>query len=69
MLPWDGSSSFPALWGLEAPGGRDPKHDALDLNHLGSNDVNAILNAYGVEAARAAIMKEVQGVFGVYHNR
>ena len=38
----------------------------LDLNKLYSNDIVAILKTYGVEAARAAIMREVSGVFKVY---
>ncbi|KAJ2880176.1 hypothetical protein H4R27_004882 [Coemansia aciculifera] len=39
----------------------------IDLNHLYSNDIAMLLRTYGVEAARAAIMKEVSGVFGVYN--
>jgi len=31
-----------------------------------SNDINAILETYGVEAARQSIVKEVMSVFGVY---
>ena len=31
-----------------------------------SNDINAILETYGVEAARASIVSEVLSVFGVY---
>ncbi|MBW0491771.1 hypothetical protein O181_031486 [Austropuccinia psidii MF-1] len=38
----------------------------IDLNHLYSNDINAILKTYGVEAARSAIIKEMSAVFGVY---
>ncbi|KAJ2793517.1 hypothetical protein H4S07_007024, partial [Coemansia furcata] len=39
----------------------------IDLNHLYSNDIAMLLRTYGVEAARAAIMKEVSGVFNVYN--
>lgn len=38
----------------------------LDVNRIYSNDIVAILNTYGVEAARAAVMREVSGVFKVY---
>ena len=38
----------------------------VDLNNIYSNDIAAILNTYGVEAARAAIVKEISTVFAVY---
>lgn len=38
----------------------------VDVNKLYTNDIAAILRTYGVEAARAAIVQEVAGVFGVY---
>ena len=38
----------------------------IDVNRIYSNDVAAILNCYGVEAARAAIIREIKGVFGAY---
>ncbi|KAJ2741692.1 hypothetical protein GGI20_005011 [Coemansia sp. BCRC 34301] len=38
----------------------------IDLNHLYSNDIAMLLRTYGVEAARAAIMREIGGVFKVY---
>ncbi|CAM6104025.1 unnamed protein product [Calypogeia fissa] len=40
--------------------------DELDVNHLTTNNIAVILKVYGVEAARAAIMSEVQAVFGSY---
>ena len=58
--------NFQTLWALEADKGKSPDDDLLDLNRLGSNDIAAILRVYGVEAARRAIVQEVQGVFGVY---
>ena len=58
--------NFHTLWALEADKGKSPDEDLLDLNRLGSNDIAAILRVYGVEAARRAIVQEVQGVFGVY---
>jgi len=38
----------------------------VDENKIDSNDVYQVLQTYGVEAARAAIVKEVKSVFGVY---
>ena len=38
----------------------------VDLPNVMSNDVNAVLQFYGVEAARAAIVNEIRSVFGVY---
>ena len=38
----------------------------IDENSIYSNDIYAILISYGVEAARATIMREVAGVFDVY---
>uniref|UniRef100_A0A0E0Q035 DNA-directed RNA polymerase subunit n=1 Tax=Oryza rufipogon TaxID=4529 RepID=A0A0E0Q035_ORYRU len=40
--------------------------DYLDINEVRSNDIHAMLNTYGVEAARATIIGEVKGVFGAY---
>jgi len=57
---------FKTIWGLEASGGGEPSEDLLDLNRISANDVHAILNAYGVEAARRAIVNEIRGVFDVY---
>lgn len=39
---------------------------SLELDTLTSNDIGAILHCYGVEAARATIVSEIAGVFGVY---
>jgi len=36
----------------------------VDIDHLQTNDIAKVLGSYGVEAARAAIVKEVNGVFG-----
>ena len=38
----------------------------IDVNKITTNDISKILKTYGVEAARAAIVSEVAGVFGVY---
>lgn len=38
----------------------------FDLNNIFSNDIYSILTIYGVEAARATIVREVGAVFAVY---
>ena len=38
----------------------------IDLNEVRSNDIHAVLQFYGVEAARATIVNEIRSVFGVY---
>ncbi|KAI8982682.1 hypothetical protein BDB01DRAFT_851164 [Pilobolus umbonatus] len=43
-----------------------PFADLIDVNFIDTNDIAAILNTYGVEAARNSIIKEVAAVFGVY---
>ncbi|XP_042377579.1 DNA-directed RNA polymerase I subunit 1-like [Zingiber officinale] len=48
---------FATLWNL---------YEHLDVNQIYTNDVHAMLNTYGVEAARATIIKEVTNVFGLY---
>ena len=40
--------------------------DTIDINALTTNDVGSILSRYGVEAARATVMREVSSVFGAY---
>ncbi|GIL46561.1 hypothetical protein Vafri_3552 [Volvox africanus] len=40
--------------------------DIADVNALTTNDIYAMLNTYGVEAARATIVCEVQSVFKAY---
>ena len=40
--------------------------DIIDINAVYSNDIYAILNFYGVEAARRALVNEVGSVFKVY---
>lgn len=55
-------SNIPGLWQF-AQGYADP---IIDENGVYSNDIYALLCAYGVEAARAAILKEIGGVFAVY---
>lgn len=38
----------------------------LDMNRLYSNDIHAMANTYGIEAANKVIIKEIQNVFNVY---
>lgn len=40
--------------------------DFIDIKQLYTNDVYAMLTTYGVEAARAIIVKEIASVFAVY---
>ncbi|CAO1625651.1 unnamed protein product [Sympodiomycopsis kandeliae] len=41
-------------------------HGVVDFNQLYTNDIGALLHTYGVEAARAAIVSEMAGIFGTY---
>ena len=45
---------FELFWGLQ---------DKLNINKVKCNDIHAILKTYGVEAARATIIQEVEKVF------
>ena len=38
----------------------------IDERSIYSNDIDAIRRSYGVEAARATILREIRGVFDVY---
>ncbi|KAJ0988153.1 hypothetical protein J5N97_006509 [Dioscorea zingiberensis] len=49
--------NFSAFWNLD---------EHLDLNGILSNDIHAMRNTYGVEAARGTIVNEVKTVFGAY---
>lgn len=40
--------------------------DIIDLKRIYSNDIHAIANTFGIEAARTAIAREVANVFAVY---
>ncbi|XP_042002594.1 DNA-directed RNA polymerase I subunit 1-like [Salvia splendens] len=48
---------FKSLWEM---------HADLDVNRLYSNNVHAVLNTYGVEAARETLIREVKQVFDIY---
>lgn len=49
--------NFQAMWDQD---------DFIDVNAITSNDVYAVLQTYGVEAARNTIVNEIQNVFGRY---
>lgn len=55
-------SNFSGLWHFCSAA----DESILEDDELYSNDIYAILKTYGVEMARAAILKEVGGVFAVY---
>ena len=55
-------SNIPGLWQFACSDGES----LIDQHTIYSNDIYAILCTYGVEAARATILKEVKGVFDVY---
>jgi len=38
----------------------------IEDHEIYSNDIYAVLRTYGVEMARAAILREISGVFGAY---
>ncbi|CAG8448743.1 13571_t:CDS:10 [Ambispora leptoticha] len=40
--------------------------EIIDINKIYTNDIAAMLRTYGVEAARATIIKEISNVFGAY---
>ncbi|OAF69847.1 DNA-directed RNA polymerase I largest subunit [Intoshia linei] len=40
--------------------------DIIDLNYIYSNDIHAISKAYGIEAAYAVTIQEINNVFGAY---
>lgn len=52
--------------GVNLSGAWSFAHGIADLNSIYTNDVAAVLRTYGVEAARTVLIKEIQGVFGVY---
>lgn len=41
----------------------------LDLRRLYTNDIHAMANTYGIEAALRVIEKEIKDVFAVYGKR
>lgn len=49
--------NFSAVWGLD---------DRIDVSRIRANDVYAVLQTYGVEAARSTLIAEVRSVFSAY---
>jgi len=49
--------NFPGVWAHS---------DLIDVDNITTNDVGSTLRMYGVEAARATLMREVRAVFGAY---
>ncbi|TFK43688.1 hypothetical protein BDQ12DRAFT_702711 [Crucibulum laeve] len=56
-------SNFRGMWAFAS--GSD--ESILEDDDIYSNDIYAILKTYGVEMARAAILREMGGVFGAYN--
>ncbi|KAF8897740.1 hypothetical protein BD779DRAFT_1608262 [Infundibulicybe gibba] len=56
-------SNFRGMWVFAA----GTAESILEDSEIYSNDIYAILQTYGVEMARAAILREMGGVFGVYN--
>ncbi|KZO96375.1 beta and beta-prime subunits of DNA dependent RNA-polymerase [Calocera viscosa TUFC12733] len=50
--------NFPALWQI--------LDESVDVDHIYSNDINAVLQHYGVEMARYGIVQEIRAVFETY---
>lgn len=55
-------SNIPGLWQFACSN----VDGMIDEDGIYSNDIYAILCSYGVEAARATILREIGGVFAVY---
>lgn len=55
-------SNIPGLWHFAC----SDEENLIDENSVYSNDIFAVLCAYGVEAARTTILREIGGVFDVY---
>ncbi|ORY24297.1 putative DNA-directed RNA polymerase I 190 kDa polypeptide [Naematelia encephala] len=51
-------SNISGMWSLA--------DELVDLDRLGSNDIWALMQAYGVEAGRRAIIDEMSSIFGAY---
>ncbi|TFK71780.1 beta and beta-prime subunits of DNA dependent RNA-polymerase [Pluteus cervinus] len=56
-------SNLRGMWNFATGSGSS----IVDEDDIYSNDIYAMLTTYGVEVARAAILREMSGVFGVYN--
>jgi DNA-directed RNA polymerase I subunit RPA1 len=52
--------------GINFPGMWEMGFGVVDMNNIYTNDIGALLHTYGVEAARAAIVGEMAGIFQTY---
>lgn len=55
-------SNFRGLWYFAS----GSEESIIEDDEIYSNDIYAILKTYGVEMARAAILREISGVFDAY---
>lgn len=67
--------NLPAMWNIAATLNgaasndktlQGSNHEIVDINRLSTNDIAAVLRIYGVEAARACIVREMRAVFDAY---
>lgn len=63
--PGDDSVSLTAE-GINLPGFWEFGFGVVDMDRIYTNDIGALLHNYGVEAARAAIVSELKGIFDTY---
>ncbi|CAG8511309.1 1279_t:CDS:2 [Paraglomus occultum] len=52
--------------GVNIPGIVRDEKSIVEINNIYTNDIAAVLRFYGVEAARAVIIKEISSVFQMY---
>ena len=55
-------SNFKGMWQFAS----SADETILEDDEIYSNDIYSILKTYGVEMARAAILSEMSGIFGLY---
>ncbi|EJD01575.1 beta and beta-prime subunits of DNA dependent RNA-polymerase [Fomitiporia mediterranea MF3/22] len=60
-------SNFQGMWRFANAFEEESGEPVVELNDIYANDIYAGLVAYGVEMARALILKEIQNVFGAYN--
>jgi len=56
-------SNFRGMWEFASSG----EDNIIEEDEIYSNDIYAILKNYGVEMCRAAILKEMAGIFAAYN--
>jgi DNA-directed RNA polymerase I subunit RPA1 len=55
-------SNLNGMWNF----GEATEKGILEIDEIYSNDIYAMLQTYGVEMARASILREMKGIFAVY---